>query len=59
MNDEDIQRKQRLQESKRLYRKRVKLARQIQRESRPPLPLKEVFLVALLSAKSRKKRGNF
>lgn len=59
MNDKDIQRKQRLQESKSLYRKRAKLAKQIQRESRPPLPLKEMLLVALLSTKSRKTRGNF
>lgn len=59
MNDEDIQRKQRLQESKRLYRKRVKLAKQIQRERRSPLPLKEMLLVAILTTKPRNKRGNF
>ena len=59
MNDKDIQRQQRLQESKRLYRKRVKLAKQIQRESRSPLPWKEVFLVALLTTKPRNKHGNF
>ena len=59
MNDKSIQRQQRLQESKKLYRKRAKLAKQIQRESRPPLPWKEMLLVALLTTKPKNKRGNF
>lgn len=59
MNHKDIQRQQRLQESKRLYRKRVKLAKQILREHRPPLPWKEMFLVALLTTKPRNKHGYF
>lgn len=59
MNDKNIQRKQRLQESKKLYCRRAKLAKQIQRERRPPLPWKEMLLIALLTTKPRNKRGIF
>ena len=59
MNNKDIQRKQRLQESKRLYRKRIKLAKKLQRENRPLLPWKEMLLVALLTTNPRNKHGIF
>lgn len=59
MNNKDIQRKQRLQESKRLYRKRIKLAKKLQRENRPLLPWKGMLLVALLTTNPRNKHGIF
>lgn len=59
MNNKDIQRKQRLQESKRLYRKRIKLAKKLQRENRPLLPWEKMLLVALLTTNPRNKHGIF
>ncbi|MGN0771440.1 MAG: hypothetical protein ACI4MI_02515 [Christensenellales bacterium] len=59
MTDKEIEREQRLKESKRLYRKRVRLARQIKREKRSPLPWKEMLLVALLTTKPESKADKF
>lgn len=59
MNNKDMQRNQRLQESKRLYRKRIKLAKKLQRENRSLLPWKEMLLVALLTTNPRNKHGIF